>query len=129
MDSHYLMDFYLPHPSDFHYNAINRQFWLQYHSQEDIIGPTSSAYTHYIWSLETSEAYACQHHLLPYRKFLNLTHLDTYILGPFNFATIHSRKSCNRIPQSAWDVLKSHSDMFHNPIPCFDVPTYSIHVD
>jgi hypothetical protein len=48
MDSHYLVDFYLPHPLDFHYNAINKWFWLQYHSQEDIIGPTSSAYTHYI---------------------------------------------------------------------------------
>ncbi len=123
MDGRYLVDFYLPHPSDFRYNAINKWFWLQYHSQEDIIGPTSSAYTRYIWPLETSEAYAHQHQLLPYRKFLNLTHLDTYILGPFNFATIHGRKSCNRIPQSTWAILKSHSDMFHNPIPWFDVPT------
>jgi hypothetical protein len=63
MDGRYLVDFYLPHPSDFHYNAINRQFWLQYHSQEDIISPTSSAYTHYILPSKTSEAYACQHHL------------------------------------------------------------------
>ena len=33
------------------------------------------------------------------------------------------------IPQGAWDVLKSNTLMFHNPIPHFDVPTYSIHVD
>ncbi len=33
------------------------------------------------------------------------------------------------IPQGAWDILKSNTPMFHNPIPHFDVPTYSIHVD
>jgi hypothetical protein len=129
MDGRYLVDFYLPHPSDLRYNAINRRFLLQHHSQEDIISPTSSAYTHYIRPLETIEAFARQHHLLPYRKFLNLTHSDTYILRSFDFTTIRGRKSRDRIPQSAWDVLKSHSDMFHSPIPRFDVPTYSIHVD
>ncbi len=129
MDGRYLVDFYLPHPSDFHYNAINKQFWIQYHSHEDIVGPTSSAYTHYIPPSETSETYNHQHHLLTYHKFLNLTQSDTFILGPFNFATIHGCKSCDRIPQSTWDVLKSQSDVFHNPLPCFDVPTYSIHVD
>ncbi len=33
------------------------------------------------------------------------------------------------IPQGASDILKSNTPMFHNPIPRFDVPTYSIHVD
>ncbi len=58
VDGHYLQDFYLPHPSDFRFNATNRQFWLQYCSHDDIVGPTNSMYTHYIWPSETSEAYA-----------------------------------------------------------------------
>jgi hypothetical protein len=28
-----------------------------------------------------------------------------------------------------WDVLSRHQSMFNNPIPRFDVPTYSIHID
>jgi hypothetical protein len=71
VDSHYLVDFYLPHPSDFRFNAINKQFWLQYHSHDDIVGPNNSAYTHYIQPLETSEAYANQHKLLPYCRYVN----------------------------------------------------------
>ena len=129
VDGRYLVDFYLPHPSDTRYNAINKRFWLQYHSHDDIVGPTSSALTHYIRPSDTSEAYAKRHRLLPYRKYLNLTHTDTFIHGPFDFATIHGRKSRDRIPQNAWDALSAHSDMFHNPIPRFDVPTYSVHVD
>ncbi len=129
VDGHYLVDFYIAHPSDSWYNAINKWFWLQYHHRDDIIGPTSLAHTHYIRPSNTSEAYANQHHLLPYRKYINLTHTDMFIHGPFDFTLIHGRKSRDRVPQDAWDKLKSHSNMFHNPIPRFDIPTYSIHVD
>ncbi len=41
----------------------------------------------------------------------------------------NGRKTRDRISQVDWDVLKSHLDMFHNPIPPFYVPSYSIHVD
>jgi hypothetical protein len=129
VDGRYLVDFYLPHPSDFRFNAINKRFWLQYHSHDDILGPTTSAYTHYIRPSNTSEAYANRQKLLPYCKYVNLTHSDTYIHGPFDFATINLQKSRDRIPQGAWDILKSNTPMFHNPIPRFDVPTNSIHVD
>jgi hypothetical protein len=129
VDGRYLVDFYLSHPNDYHYNAVNNRFWIQYHSQDNIFGPTSLAHTHFIWPSHTSEAYTIQHNLLPFQKYLNLTHTITFIHGAFDFATIHGRKSRDKIPQSAWDILKSHSDMFHNPIPHFDVPTVSIHVD
>jgi hypothetical protein len=49
--------------------------------------------------------------------------------GPFDFATINKRKSRDRINQLEWDILKSHCDLYHNPLPHFDVPTYSVHVD
>jgi hypothetical protein len=109
VDGRYLVDFYIAHPSDSWYNAINKRFWLQYHSRDNIIGPTSLAHTHYIQPSDTSdsEAYAIRHHLLPYRIYLNLTHTDTFIHGPFDFAVIHGRKSRDCIPQNAWDKLKS----------------------
>jgi hypothetical protein len=37
--------------------------------------------------------YARCHNLLPFWKGLNITHLDTYIHGPFEFASVHSRKT------------------------------------
>jgi hypothetical protein len=57
------------------------------------------------------------------------THLDTYIHGPFEFATIRGCITCDRVSQDDWDVLCKHSLMFQNTLPRFDVPTYSIHVD
>ena len=37
VDGRYLVDFYISHPSDYWYSVINRRFWLQYHSQDDIL--------------------------------------------------------------------------------------------
>ncbi len=91
-DGKYVIDFYMVHPSNFRFSAINQRFWLQYHSQDNLMGPCSSLDTHLIHPSDTSEAYAKHHKLLPFHRFLNLTHLDTYIHGPFNFATIHGQK-------------------------------------
>ena len=129
VDGRYLVDFYISHPSDSRYNAINKQFWLQYHSQDDIMANSTSANTHLICPSDNSETYASRHKLLPFRKYINLTHSDTFIHGPFDFSTINNRKSRDRICQSDWDILKSHCDLFHNPLPRFDVSTYSVHVD
>ncbi len=43
--------------------------------------------------------------------------------------SVHSQKTQDCVSQADLDVLKSHLDMFHNPFPHFDVPSYSIHVD
>ncbi len=129
INGRYLVDFYISHPSDSRYNAINKRFWLQYHDRDDTLLGSTTANTHLIRPSDTSKSYASRHNLIPYRKYINLIHLDTYIHGPFEFATINHRKSRDRICQSDWDVLKSHCDLFHNPLPSFDVPTYSVHVD
>ena len=42
---------------------------------------------------------------------------------------MNGRKTRDRISQVNWDVLALHSSMYHNPIPHFDLPSYSIHVD
>ena len=62
-----------------------------------------------------------------FRKWLNICHQDTYIQGPFEYVFIRGRKTRDRIAQVDWDALVFHSSMFCNPIPSFDVTTYSIH--
>ena len=101
-DGKYIVDFYSSHPVDFCLNAINQQFWLCYHTQEDLMGPCLSCDTHLIRPSDTSEAYASQH-----RQYINLTHLNTYIHGPFDFATLGGHKSCNRISANDWSILRS----------------------
>ena len=129
VDGRYLVDFYISHPSDYRYNAINQRFWLQYHSRDDILANSTSANTHLLCPTDSSETYADRHKLLPLHKYINLTHTDTFIHGPFNFAVINKRKSRDRISQIEWDIFKSHCNLYHNPIPRFVVPTYSVHVD
>jgi hypothetical protein len=128
-DGWFLLAFFICHPSDLRINAINQHYWLQYHTFSKLQSPLSSTETHLIKPSDTSVDYALRHKLRPFCKWLNLTHLDTFIHGPFEFAAIHGRKTLDRISQVGWDVLKSHLDMFHNPIPPFNVPSYSIHVD
>jgi hypothetical protein len=89
VDGRYLVDFYISHPSDYRYNAINQHFWLQYHSWDDILAISTSANTHSLRPTDSSETYANRRKLLPLRKYINLTHTDTFIHGPFEFATIN----------------------------------------
>jgi len=128
-DGKFLVEFYIGHTSDVRYNAINHRYWIQYHRMSDIESPSALSETHLIRPSDTSSAYASRHNLLPFRKWVNITHLDTYIHGSFDFDVINGRKSCNRISQQDWEILSSHKSMFHNPIPSFELPSYSIHVD
>ena len=85
--------------------------------------------SHLICPSDTSVDYALCHKLLPCRKWLNITHSDTFIHSPFESATVRGWKTSDRNSQDDWNVLLWHVSMFQNPIPCFDVPKYSIHVD
>ena len=85
--------------------------------------------SHLLQPSNSSESYVCHHNLLPYCSYIYLTHAKTYIYGPFNFATINRHKSRNRVCRAHWDTLKMPCNMFNNPIPQFDIPSYSVHVD
>ena len=128
-DGCFLVNFYTLHYSDIRYNATNQRYWLQYHRLHDVWTPTSSSSTHLICPSDTSEAQANRNKLVPFRRWLNLTHTDTYIHGPFDFATVKGHKTRDRISQVDWDILALHSSMFHNAAPRFELPSYSIHVD
>ena len=129
LDGRFLFEFYICHPADWRYNAVNQRYWIQFHGREDILHPSLSTDTHLVRPSDTSDDYAQRHNLLPFRKWLNITHQDTFIHGPFEFATVRGRKTRDRIGQTDWDILRQHKSMFHNPLPAFDVPTYSIHID
>ncbi len=126
-DGRFLVEFYVAHPQDVCHNAINQQFWLQYCEVNSVSNGHLDA--HLITPSDTSEDRALHLHLHPVRCWTNLTHGDTYIHGPFNFATVQGRKTCNRIDQDCWDALATKSSMFSNKLPSFVIPTYSIHLD
>ena len=128
-DGRFLVEFYILHDSDVRFNCINQRYWLQYHATTDIATPTSISETHLIRPSDSSNAYAKRHKLVPFRQWINLTHSDTYIHGPFDFALINGRQSRDRVSAIDWDALRSHKDMFNNTLPREDLPTYSIHVD
>jgi hypothetical protein len=123
------MEFFTLHHDDIQYNTTNQRFWLQYHNSGDITTPTPYAATHLIQPSDTSEAHAKHHGLVPFRHWTNLTHSDTFIHGPFNFAIIEACKTCDRISQIDWDILSKNQPLYSNPPPRFDLPSYSIHVD
>ncbi len=129
LEGRFLFEFYICHPENWQYNAVNQCYWIQYHGREGIKHPTLSTKTHLVCPSDTSDGYVWHHNLLPFWKWLDITHLDTYIRGSFEFTSVCGCKMCDCISQEDWDVLQRHVSMFQNPIPKFDVPTYSIHVN
>jgi hypothetical protein len=125
----YLVEFCISHPADLWYNAINTSIWLQYHTLSEHQSPLSTMDTHLIRPSDSLEDSTTQHKLLPCCKLVNLTHQDIFIHSPFQFVTVNGRKTQDHISQPDWDVFKAYCGMFHNPLPQFDAPSYSIHVD
>jgi hypothetical protein len=85
-DGWFLFKFYIYHPSDWHYYAINQRYWLQYHEMSDILSPLIASATNLIQPLDSSNLYAAHHKLVPLQKWLNISHPDMFIHGPFKFA-------------------------------------------
>ncbi len=127
LDGRFLFEFYICHMADWRYNVINQRYWLQLHSTRDLASPCLTTDTHLVQPTDTSDSYIACHKLMPFRKWLNIRHLDTYIHGLFEFASIRGRKTRDRVAQPDWDVLHWNKSMFNNPVPCFDVPTYLVH--
>jgi hypothetical protein len=128
-DGRFLVEFFTLHHDDIRYNAINQHFWLQYHAASNIATPTPYAATHLIRPSDTSEAHAKHHGLVSFRRWINLTHSNTFIHGPFKFAVVQARKTRNCISQADWDILSKNQPLYVNPPPCFNLPSYSIHVN
>ncbi len=85
-DGQFLVDFYMAHPSNVCYNAINQRFCLQHCNQTLAVFGTMD--THLITPSNTSKDRAKWHLLIPNQAWANLTHSDTYIHGPFELAIV-----------------------------------------
>ncbi len=127
LNGRFLFEFYICHPADWRYNTINQHYWLQLHSMRDLASPCSTTDTLLVRPTDTSDSYVTRHKLMPFRKWLNICHLDMYIHGPFEVASIRGCKTRDRVAQPDWNVLHWNKLMFNKPVPRFDVPTYSVH--
>ncbi len=75
----------------------------------------SSIDTHLIRLSDSLDDYATRHKLLPFQKWLDLTHQDMFIHGPFDFASVNGHKTWDRISQSDWD---KHVPQFSSMLWC-----------
>ena len=116
-DGRFLVEFYTLHHNDVHFNATNQRYWLQYHSLDNLTTPTLTTTTHFICPSDTLEAFAMKQKLMPFCCWLNLTHSDTYLHGPFNFAIVNGWKTHDRIAQHDWDILSCQAVQFQNLLP------------
>ena len=127
LDDRFLFEFFICHPADWRDNTTNQRYWLQFHGVDDLCYPCQTSDTHLVQPSNMSASYATRHKLMPFRKWLNICHQDTYIHGPFEFASIRGNKTHDRIDQVDWDALALHSSLFCDPIPSFNLTTYLIH--
>ena len=125
----FLCEFYRCHPADLQFNAIDQRYWLQYFTKADLIHPRQIADNHLIMTSNSSDAYAMENNLKNARNYIDVLLEDTFIHGPFNFATGQNQKTRDRIGQEDWQALANHSHMFQNSVPGHDAPTYPIQVD
>ena len=111
----FIAEFYQSHPKDAKYSHINRRFWKEYHRT---IGPRQlHDHYHLIKPNENEATYAKQNYLVPFRKWLHITDKDTYIHGPFNFATYNNRKSSDRVDIKDWKILQAKKSLYSNSAP------------
>jgi hypothetical protein len=73
-DGRFLVEFYICHPAESWYNAVNQRFWLQYHTDSKLQLPLSRMETHLIYLSASLIDYATCHELSAFQKWMNLTH-------------------------------------------------------
>jgi hypothetical protein len=105
----------------FGFNTI----WTASFSHHTLYDGDSSFFAHLLFRLTTLPGISYLH-----SKNGWTWHITTLsIHSPFEFSSVNVRKTQDCVSQTDWNVLKSLCNMFHNPLPRFDVPSYSIHVD
>ena len=64
--------------------------------------------------------------LTPFRQWVFLHFADTFIHGPFNFATINGRRTRDRVDAIDWAALRACAEMYSNPSPSTSLPTFCV---
>jgi hypothetical protein len=89
----------LAHSANACYNTVNQHFWLQY--QDPNASTFGSMDAHLITPSDSSADHAACHHLVTVHSWVNLTHGDMHIHGPFNFAIVCGCITCDHVGQGA----------------------------
>ena len=79
-DGKFLVDFYICHPGDIYYNAVNQRYWLEYHPILDDNRPNHQATAHLIRPSAQSESYAVAEGLRPFHQWVRLINTDTLMV-------------------------------------------------
>ena len=82
---------------------------------------------HVLQPSQYSETTAIRLNLIPFRDWIQIDDPAINIHGPFEFATLHNRKTRDRVSIPDWQALAHRQSAFHNPAPV--ITTDILHLD
>jgi hypothetical protein len=122
----FLVEFFIQHHRDTTLDIRQRRFWLEYHKSNH--HKTLSTSYHIIQPSQFSVKIAIDKNLVSYREWITLVDPSILLHGPFDFATIHNRKTRNRVAESDWRSLIERADKFDDKPPTLSRQPL-VHVD
>jgi hypothetical protein len=123
-DGKFLIQFFIEHNNDQSVNLTDKRYWLEYHSSNKY--KTLGTRYHLIPPTSVSPEIAKNRNLVPFREWIYLSQPGQYIHGPFEFATIHNRKTRDRISHTDWSLLIEAKETYDCMPPKFTTPTVHI---
>jgi hypothetical protein len=97
---------------------------LEYHAASSVARLHEGDY-HIIWPDKYASTYAKTNSLHPFCQWVNLLQPETYIHGPFEFATINSRLTWDRISMDDWNQLALASSKYDDAPPDLNARDWS----
>ena len=122
--------FYINHPDDCRYNAINQHYKMECHTEASLYQVDHTASYYLVKPTSESKRYAQSKGLCPHRQWFYAHHNDTFIHGPFNFRINQNRRqSRDRVEHKYWFILYDMKHTYKNEAPTLShtLGTVSIH--
>jgi hypothetical protein len=123
-DRKFLVQYYIQHFNDNAVNLVDKRYWLEYHSHKN--RKTLGTQYHLIPPTSVSPEIARTRNLVPFCEWVYLSQPNLLLHGPFNFATVHNRKTRDRISTTDWNLLIAAKDQYDSPPPQFSHNTVHI---
>ena len=84
---------------------------------------------HLVKPSEEQRTYCHNHNLVAFSEWIHIHQDDTYLHGPFNFATLNGRKTRDRVDRKDWEILSQLKEKYDNAPPSLTLSALTIHVD
>jgi hypothetical protein len=129
-DGKFMVEYLIQHPDDAQFSAPNQRYWTEYHKTQGRFVVNHDY--HLIKPISESPAYREQKNIVAYSQWIHIHHENSYIHGPFDFASINGRKTRDRICKLDWQVLADSRSKFDNEPPALNQTaafTYSYHTN